>query len=262
MKGYSYYALIKGILFLIWGVINFLIGRWLWSGKYTGKILGITISSLYAIVNLISLIRFGYAGNFFILTTILINLIIAVYLLFSKSVKESFIVAGSKITLVSLTILAVVIYLLNFYPANLGAVSSPNQNLNPGTTIQKEDCGAVSLDGLMDPTKRTSQDKSSLSCFAGGLYGCNHVKISQGNLSLEVLRKEGDNCMIQRVFNSQNQTCGVPIIVINDLKKYLEQKGESVEAPAVLFASGVTQNEGTVRDLITNKDYPVNCTPN
>ena len=82
LKGLTYI----GIVLIILGVIYFFIGRGLWKGKNWARI----VESVFSVLGLILSLSSLFSGNFFSIFSILINGLIAWYLLFNKNVLIAF----------------------------------------------------------------------------------------------------------------------------------------------------------------------------
>ncbi len=106
-------SLVSGILYIVWGVLNFIAGRGLWSGKKWGKTLVVTMSGLYILFGITDLFLAGATVTTYI--SLGINLIIILYLLFSKKVQAAF-TGTSKSMGMILAILAIVVYAGMQYP--------------------------------------------------------------------------------------------------------------------------------------------------
>ncbi len=75
-----------GVMCLIFGILNFFIGRGLWKTKNWARVLVIIFSCIGVIIGLTSLARLSFGG----IVQLVISGFIGGYLIFSKEVKKAF----------------------------------------------------------------------------------------------------------------------------------------------------------------------------
>lgn len=116
-------GLVPGLAGIVWGVLSFFTGRGLWSGQQWGKVLTITISGLYIIYAIVGWVMLG--GTNYI--SLVINLIIVVYLIFSKGVSSTFQEGKSTGAIVTPSVLAIIVYAVMVYPSLTPQQTALNQ---------------------------------------------------------------------------------------------------------------------------------------
>lgn len=102
-------GVMSGVLILAWGIVNFIAGRGLWTGRQWGKYLAITISALYIVFGVIKIFKFDDGGYVNTFISIVLNLFFIFYLLASHAIKSSF-QTSTKTTIIVLPLMAVAIY--------------------------------------------------------------------------------------------------------------------------------------------------------
>ncbi len=80
--------IIGGIILMGLGVLGFFVGKGLWKARPWARIVAIIITSLGILMAIISMIQGNIINNIF---SLVIELVIGGYLLFSSSVKEAFV---------------------------------------------------------------------------------------------------------------------------------------------------------------------------
>ena len=166
-------GLLAGIASIVWGVLNFIAGRGLWSGQQWGKILAIAMSSLYVIFGIINVIE-THRANYF---SLIVNIVIILYLLISRKVSVAY--QSGKLLGISITfvVLAIIAYSIIQYPTitapvetTIPALSNTNASLVILTgTAATLPVGATDL-GIVAPSttedlvlalKQTSEEQAA-----------------------------------------------------------------------------------------------------
>ncbi len=105
-------GLVPGLTTLAWGVLSFYTGRGLWQGKQWGRILAIVMGCLYIIYAVLIVVLLEEINYIFPI----INLVIVLYLIFSRKVSMAFQKGGSTTAILVPSILAIIIYVVMVYP--------------------------------------------------------------------------------------------------------------------------------------------------
>jgi hypothetical protein len=124
-------------------------------------------------------------------------------------------------------------------PKQQGMTGSPtpsntagNETPQPSPTIIEittKNCGSIITNTLTG--KPTAQEKASLNCFSQAMLACTpaSIEFKTDAITMEVLRKEGQNCVIKDTKSKDAKTCNIPISIIQNLKEYSAKQGEPIE---------------------------------
>ena len=149
-------GIIPAIASIVWGILSFLAGRGLWTGKFWGKSLAVTMSLLYIIFGVISFMQVGSINYI----SVIINLAIILYLLLSKNVFTSFKSDNTKTFAVILSVLAILVYVGMQYPviissgqkSTVNSVMNQNENTTNNTVNTASNNSPQSTKTYTNPT--------------------------------------------------------------------------------------------------------------